>query len=91
MRHVIRRRPMDPAEFLIVTQEEEKVQSTLTGLSIGSPQPACFHEYCSNEHYNDEGINSAHRPFSRPTPSRPYRYGQSAPPIHDHTNSHYRP
>lgn len=34
--HVIRRHPLTPADFLIAAQDEEKIQSTVTGLSSTS-------------------------------------------------------
>jgi hypothetical protein len=58
--HFIRHHPTHPAAFLTVAQEKEKMQSSLAELSIFSPQPARFHQYSSNEHYNDEGINRVH-------------------------------
>lgn len=58
--HVIRRHPITPPDFLIIAQDEEKIQITLNGLAYGAT-------HAQNIELDDDSINDTVTLVQRPT------------------------
>ena len=85
--HVVRRRPLTPAEFLSCAQDEEKIQLTLTGISNESVNSAPDYS-----HYGDtphDMVNLVDRPMNINTRSAPWQQQHSVapPPLMPSTGS----
>jgi hypothetical protein len=65
--HVVRRRPATPNDFLLIAQDEEKIQITLNGLSNSSTSST--NNYPNDDTHSDDMIALVKQPLNRNTRS----------------------
>jgi hypothetical protein len=75
--HVIRRHPMTPTDFLLIAQDEEKLQLTLNGLSHASTSSS--DNYLNDDTPLDHMVNLVNRPANTQVRSSNWRQHQSPP------------
>jgi len=77
--HVIRRHPTSVNDFLLIAQDEEKIQSTLNGLAPGG----LIDNYPNDDIPDDQLVTLVKRPVDTHTQSRSWTHKSSLQPLMD--------
>jgi hypothetical protein len=87
--HVVRRHPATPENFLLIAQDEEKIQTTLNGLSHSSTNST--NHYPNNDNHPDDIIALVKQPFNNNTRSFNSSQDRSSPrPLMDFSPAPYQ-